>query len=47
LTKRIYTLPDGIHIAIVVFVSDTKANLYIREGVIAQIAKAVWGYYVK
>ncbi len=43
----IITLPNGNHIAIVVFVSDTKANLNIREGIIAQISKAVWDYYVK
>ncbi len=36
------TLPDGRHLAIAVFVSDTKANQETREGVIAKIARAAW-----
>ena len=36
------TLPDGKHLAIAVFVSDSPADEAIREGVIAQTAKAVW-----
>ena len=36
------TLPDGRHLAIAVFVSDSPADLVTRERVIAQIAKAVW-----
>ena len=36
------TLPNGRHVAIAVFVSDSKADLATRERVIAQIAKAVW-----
>lgn len=36
------TLPDGRHLAIAVFVSDSSADLVARERVIAQIAKAVW-----
>lgn len=36
------TLPDGRHIAIAVFVSDTKTNATIREAVIAKIARASW-----
>lgn len=38
------TLPDGKHLAIAVFVSDSPADEAIREGVIAQTAKAVWDY---
>lgn len=36
------TLPDGRHLAIAVFVSDSPVDLVTRERVIAQIAKAVW-----
>jgi beta-lactamase class A len=42
----IITLPDGTHLAIAVFVSDTKANLPTREGVIAKIAEAGWKCWV-
>uniref|UniRef100_UPI0012F4779E Beta-lactamase n=1 Tax=Chitinophaga pinensis (strain ATCC 43595 / DSM 2588 / LMG 13176 / NBRC 15968 / NCIMB 11800 / UQM 2034) TaxID=485918 RepID=UPI0012F4779E len=38
----IVTLPDGSHLAIVVFVSDTKVNEAIREGVIARITRLFW-----
>jgi beta-lactamase class A len=38
----IITLPNGRHIAIAVFVSDSPADEGTREGVIARIAKAVW-----
>jgi len=38
----IITLPNGKHVAIAVFVSDSAANEATREGVIAKIAKAVW-----
>lgn len=38
----IITLPNGRHIAIAVFVSDSHADDATREGVIARIAKAVW-----
>jgi len=37
----ILTLPDGRHLAIAVFVSDSPADEAMREGVIAQIAKAL------
>ena len=40
------TLPDGRHLAIAVFVSDSPADLATRERVIAEIAKAVWDQYV-
>jgi beta-lactamase class A len=38
----IITLPDGRHMAVAVFVSDTKADADVREGVIAKIARAAW-----
>ena len=38
----IVTLPNGHHLAIVVFVSDSTVDLAAREKVIAQIAKAIW-----
>lgn len=40
------TLPDGRHLAIAVFVSDTKADEATREGVIAKIARAAWDCWV-
>jgi beta-lactamase class A len=36
------TLPDGRHMAVAVFVSDTRADADVREGVIARIARAAW-----
>ena len=41
----IVTLPDGRHLAIAVFVSDSKADEATREGVIAKIARAAWDVY--
>ena len=38
----VVTLPDGRHMAVAVFVSDTKADADTREGVIAKIARAAW-----
>lgn len=38
----IITLPGGKHLAIAVFISNSRADEATREGVIAQIAKAVW-----
>ena len=38
----IITLPDGRHLAIAVFVSDSPEDEATREGVIAKIAKAIW-----
>ncbi len=38
----IITLPNGHHLAIAVFVSDSPADEATREGVIAKIARAVW-----
>ncbi|HYO92341.1 MAG TPA: serine hydrolase, partial [Pyrinomonadaceae bacterium] len=38
----IITLPNGRHVAIAVFVSDSPTDDATREGVIARIAKAVW-----
>jgi beta-lactamase class A len=42
----IVTLPNGNHVAIVVYVSMSNADDNTRESVIAQIAKAAWDYYV-
>lgn len=36
------TLPDGRHLAVVVFVSDTRADAATRDAVIAKIARAAW-----
>jgi beta-lactamase class A len=38
----IITLPDGKHVAIAVFISDSPADEATREGVIAKIAKGVY-----
>ena len=38
----IVTLPDGRHLAIAVFVSDSKADDDTRDGVIARIARDAW-----
>jgi beta-lactamase class A len=38
----IITLPNGRHLAIAVFVSESSADEATREGVIAQVAQAVW-----
>ena len=38
----IITLPDGKHLAIAVFISDSPADDETREGVIAKIAKAIY-----
>jgi beta-lactamase class A len=39
------TLPNGRHLAIAVFVSDSPADLVTREEVIAKIAKAIWDVF--
>jgi beta-lactamase class A len=36
------TLPDGNHLAVAVFVSDTKADAATRDAVIAKITRAAW-----
>jgi beta-lactamase class A len=41
------TLPDGRHLAIAVFVSDSRADEAIREGVIAKITRAAWDRFVE
>ena len=38
----IVTLPNGHHLAIAVFVSDSTASLDLREETIAKIARAAW-----
>ena len=39
---EIVTLPDGKHLAVAVFVSDTRADEATQEAVIAKIARAAW-----
>jgi beta-lactamase class A len=41
------TLPNGRHMAIAVFVSDSGANNAVREEVIAKVAKAAWDEWSK
>ncbi|MCU0453605.1 MAG: class A beta-lactamase, subclass A2 [Bacteroidetes bacterium] len=41
----IIVMPDGRRVAVVVFVSDSKAKEHDREAVIARIARAVWDVY--
>ena len=43
----IITLPNGRHLAIAVFVSDSAADETTREGVIAKVARAVWDKWSK
>jgi len=43
----IMTLPNGKHLAIAVFVSDSPADEKTREEVIAKIARAVWDKWSK
>jgi beta-lactamase class A len=38
----IVTMPDGRHMAVAVFVSDSRADEATRERVIAEIARAAW-----
>jgi beta-lactamase class A len=38
------TLPDGRHLALAVFVSDSTADEATREGVIARTAQAAWDW---
>ena len=35
-------LPDGNHLAVAVFVSDTQADDATRDAVIAKVARAAW-----
>ena len=41
------TMPDGRHIAIAVFVADSKVDTAVREGVIARAARAVWDCWTR
>jgi beta-lactamase class A len=43
----IVTLPNGRHLAIAVFVSDSTADTAIREEVIAKVTRAVWDEWSK
>ncbi|PWT91336.1 MAG: serine hydrolase [Proteobacteria bacterium] len=36
------TMPDGRHLAVTVFVADSRAPLEAREGVIARVARMAW-----
>jgi len=40
----IITLPNGMHLAVAVFVSDSSADEATRESVIARLAKAAWDW---
>ncbi len=42
----IITLPNGKHLAMAVFVSDSTASQDVREGVIAKLAQAAWNYWM-
>jgi beta-lactamase class A len=39
------TLPNGRHLALAVFVADSRANDPTREGVIAKVARAAWNHW--
>ena len=41
----IVTLPNGRHLAIAIFVSDSTATQQVREQVIAEIARAAWNHW--
>jgi beta-lactamase class A len=41
------TLPNGNHLAIAVFVSDSKADMATREAAIAKISRSVWDEWSK
>jgi beta-lactamase class A len=41
------TLPNGNHLAIAVFVSDSKADMVTREAAIAKISKMMWDEWNK
>jgi beta-lactamase class A len=43
----IITLPNGKHLAVAVFVSDSKADRETREGVIARIAKSAYDIFLQ
>jgi beta-lactamase class A len=43
----IVTLPDGRHLAVAVFVSDSKADEATREAIIAKAARAAWDNWSK
>jgi len=41
----IVNLPDGNHMAIAVFVYNSRASESVRDGVIAEIARSAWDFY--
>ncbi|HYJ45975.1 MAG TPA: serine hydrolase, partial [Pyrinomonadaceae bacterium] len=42
----IITLPDGRHLAVAIFVSDSKADADTREGVIARVAREAYDWAI-
>ncbi|HKX83138.1 MAG TPA: class A beta-lactamase [Pyrinomonadaceae bacterium] len=43
----IVTLPNGNHVALAVFVKDSRADLWSRENIMARIAEAVWSRWAE
>jgi beta-lactamase class A len=43
----IITLPDGRHLAVAVFLTDSRADAAARDKVIAQVARAAWETWVE
>jgi beta-lactamase class A len=41
----IVTLPNGQHMAVAVFVSDSAVDTTVREGTIAKLARAAWDHW--
>jgi hypothetical protein len=39
-------LPNGKHIAISIFVAESKENRDVNENIIAEITKMVWDYAI-
>ena len=42
----IITMPNGKHIAISIFVADSKESREVNENIIAEITKMVWDYAI-
>ena len=42
----VVTLPDGRHFAIAVFVANSKEKIAANEKIIAEVARAVWDYFL-
>lgn len=41
----IITLPDGQHLALAVFITNSNSKVQTRERIIAEVARAAWNYY--